>query len=516
MSSHDDRRGTLGVSGDLYVAGRWRPGGGGELVSVNPFDGSVNGVLASASAADVDEAATCGRAAVSDSGWDRLLPHERARYLHRVADLIGERVDRIAAVQTADTGKTLTETAALARSAANTFRYFASVLEVAQEALTPARGDYLTMSVHEPLGVVGAITPWNSPIASDAQKVAPALAAGNAVILKPASWAPLVALELARCVEDAGVPAGLLSVLPGSGREVGDAIVRHPLVRKVAFTGGTATGRAIAVAAAERLIPTSLELGGKSPTVVFADADVDQAVAGVLFGIFSSQGQSCIAGSRLFVHESIHASFVRRLVDATSRLVVGDPTRPGVQVGPLVHADHRSEVERYIAAGCAEGGRVLVGGRRPTGATFAAGAFLEPTILADLPGDATVCREEIFGPVLVVLPFAGEDDLVEQANDSVYGLAAGIWTADYRRAWRVARRLEVGTVWINTYKQLSISTPFGGAKASGIGREKGIDGIRQYQQQKGVYWGLDAAPLPWAGLVPEPDGAPGPEGGERS
>lgn len=464
----------------------------------DPFNGNLNRSLLGASDADVDEAATQGQAAADNPTWRDLLPHERARHLHRIADLIEKRTDRIAAIQTEDTGKTLAETAALARSAAGTFRYFAAVLEVSEDALTPRRGSYVTMSVHEPLGVIAAITPWNSPIASDAQKVAPALAAGNAVLLKPASWTPLVALELASIIEESGLPAGLFSVLPGSGRETGEAIINHPLVRKISFTGGTSTGRHIASVAAQRLIGTSLELGGKSPTIVFPDADPDQAVAGVLFGIFSSQGQSCVAGSRLFVHASIHDAFVERLADAAARLVIGDPKQPGVQIGPLVHLDHRRDVEQYIATGLDEGAHVLTGGARPAGHVFESGAFLQPTILTGLSGDASVCRDEIFGPVLVTLPFTDEDDLIAQANNSVYGLAAGIWTSDYRTAWRVARRLNTGTVWINTYKQLSISTPFGGNKDSGLGREKGLAGIRQYQQQKSLYWGLESDPLPWA------------------
>jgi len=484
--------------GRLLIAGEWRTGGGAEIESINPFDGSVNRTFTGASSDDVDEAATRGHAAMDDPAWRDLLPHQRARYLHRIADLIDDGAERIAAIQTADTGKTLTETTALARSAAGTFRYFAAVLEVAEDSLTPSRGDYLTMSVHEPLGVIAAITPWNSPIASDAQKVAPALAGGNAVVLKPASWAPLVALELGRIATAAGLPDGLLSVLPGSGREAGEAIINHSLVRRISFTGGTSTGRHIADVAARRLITTTLELGGKSPTMVFADADVDQAIAGVLFGIFSSQGQSCVAGSRLFVETSIHDEFVERLSAAAAELVIGDPTVAGVQLGPLVHFDHRRHVEALIAAGIGEGARVMTGGERPTGPPFDRGAFFRPTVLSGVDNTAHICQEEIFGPVLVTMPFTDEDDLVAQANNSVYGLAAGIWTSDYRAAWRVARRVEAGTVWINTYKQFSISTPFGGGKDSGWGREKGLAGIRQYQHQKSLYWGLDPAPHAWA------------------
>jgi betaine-aldehyde dehydrogenase len=357
------------------------------------------------------------------------------------------------------------------------------------------------MSVHEPLGVVGAITPWNSPIASDAQKLAPALAAGNAVILKPAEITPLASLELARICEQAGVPRGVLSVLPGKGSVIGDVLVRHPKVRKIAFTGGTEVGRGIARLAAEKLMPVSLELGGKSPTIVFDDADIDHAVNGVLYGIFSSSGESCIAGSRLFVDAKIYKSFVERLVAGARALRVGDPTRDDTQMGPLVSGSHRESVERYVAMGLEDGGKLLCGGERLSGDGREKGFFYPPTIIEGLGNDSRICQQEIFGPVLVVLPFESEEDLLRQANDSVFGLAAGIWSRDYKRAYKTARKLETGTVWINTYKQFSISTPFGGWKDSGTGREKGRLGIVEYMQQKSLYWGMNEAPLPWAGAA---------------
>ena len=318
--------------GKLYVAGEWTTGSGAEITSIFPADGSVNRVLKGASEADGLAAIERAKGAQADPAWRNLRPHERARILTRIADGIEANVDRISRIQTMDTGKTLKETRALAASAAGTFRYFAAALETADEALTTQRGDALTMSVHEPLGLVAAITPWNSPIASDAQKVAPALAAGNAVLLKPASWSPLVSLELARIVEEAGLPKGLFSVLPGAGREVGNLLVEHPDIAKVSFTGGTSTGRALARKAAEKLMPVSLELGGKSPTIVFADADIDQAIAGVLYGIFSSSGQSCIAGARLFVERPIYDSFVERLTAATERLRVGHPFSSAISI----------------------------------------------------------------------------------------------------------------------------------------------------------------------------------------
>jgi aldehyde dehydrogenase (NAD+) len=483
----------------IFVGGEWREGQGPAVASVDPSDGGVVQVVHQATVADVDEAVRRGHEAVDDPGWRELPPHERARHLHRIADGIERRADELARLQTADTGKTLKETRGLVASASGTFRYFAAVLESADDELTSRRGSSLTMSVQEPIGVVGAITPWNSPIASDAQKIAPALAAGNAVVLKPAEWTPLVSLTLARIVEEAGLPPGLLSVLPGRGSVVGEAIVGHPGVGKVSFTGGTSTGRHLSHVAAEKLMPVSLELGGKSPTIVLEDADIDAAVSGILYGIFSSTGQSCIAGSRLFVADRMYDEVVGRLVERTRNLRVGPGLDPATQVGPLVHAKHRDEVAAHVDRAREEGARVLVGGGPPIGAAYADGAYYLPTVLEGLPNTATVCQEEIFGPVLVALPFKDEDDLVAQANDSVYGLACGIWSSDYRAAWRLSRRVDAGTVWVNTYKQFSISTPFGGTKQSGLGREKGRTGIAAYSRQKSIYWGMDPEPHPWAG-----------------
>jgi aldehyde dehydrogenase (NAD+) len=484
---------------EILVAGEWRRGGGAPSETEDPADGTVITTIHHASVDDVDEAVRRGAEAAANPAWRDLLPHERARHLQVIADGIERDADRLARLQTRDTGKTLRETSALVASAAGTFRYVAAALETFDDDLTARRGPWLTMSVQEPIGVVGAIAPWNSPIASDAQKIAPALAAGNAVLLKPAEWTPIVSLALGRIVTDAGLPPGLLSVLPGAGSVVGEAIVTHPAVGKVSFTGGTTTGRRIAHAAAEKLMPVSLELGGKSPTVVLEDADLDAAVNGILFGIFSSSGQSCIAGSRLFVAEALKEELVERLVAKTAGLRVGHGLDPATQVAPMVHRRHRDAVAGHVERAVAEGGRLLTGGRIPEGATYGRGAYYLPTVIDGLSNLASTCQEEIFGPVLAVLAFKDEDDLVAQANDSVYGLACGLWTRDYRRAWRLARRIDAGTVWVNTYKQFSASTPFGGMKESGLGREKGRAGIAAYSRQKSVYWGLDEAPHPWAG-----------------
>lgn len=486
--------------GKLFIGGEWEDGAGAEITSIFPADGAVNRVLRGASLADGERAIERAKKAQANPAWRNLKPHERARFLYRIADGIEANAARIAHIQSRDTGKTLRETSALAASAAITFRYFGAVLETSDEALTVQRGDALTMSVHEPLGLVGAITPWNSPIASDAQKVAPTLAAGNAVLLKPASWSPLVSLELARIVEASGLPKGLFSVLPGSGREIGNLLVEHPDIAKVSFTGGTETGRALALKAAKKLMPVSLELGGKSPTIVFADADIRQAIAGVLFGIFSSSGQSCIAGARLFVERPIYNEFVEKLVAATKRLKIGHPFHEMTQVAPLVHFDHRAGVDAHVRSAVAEGAQLLCGGFAPQGDEYASGAYYLPTILAGVDNSARICREEVFGPVLVVLPFDDEADVIAQANDNDYGLACGIWTKDFPKSWRVGNAIRSGTVWVNTYKQFSISTPFGGEKESGMGREKGRQGIRAYMAQKSFYTDLTGAPHPWARL----------------
>ena len=489
---------SLLASGDIYIGGEWRAGRGASYASIYPADQSINAEISAANADDAREAIEAADAAWRKANWAGLKPHQRAMVLHRIAGLIESRHESLAQLQRRDNGKPIQETRGLVTSAANTFRYFASCLETLEETITPSRGDFLTMSVYEPLGVVGAITPWNSPIASDAQKLAPALAAGNAVVLKPAEVTPLASLALAKICEEAGVPRGVLSVLPGKGSIVGDALVRHPLVKKIAFTGGTEVGRGIARLAADKFMPVSLELGGKSPTIVFADADIDHAINGVIYGIFSSSGESCIAGSRLFVERPIYDAFVSRLVEKTRSLRVGDPSSENTQMGPLITGAHRESIERYVALGKEEGGRVLCGGERPGGDNREQGFFYLPTILDGLTNNTRISQEEIFGPVLIVMPFDDEASLMAQANDSVFGLAAGIWTRDFKRAWRVSRALETGTVWINTYKQFSISTPFGGWKDSGMGREKGHHGLRDYMQQKSLYWGLNEAPLPWA------------------
>jgi acyl-CoA reductase-like NAD-dependent aldehyde dehydrogenase len=480
------------------LAGRWRDASGPAYATEYPHDGSVVAQLHAATVGDVDEAVHAAEQARLQPAWSRLMPHERAGMLHRIAQGIREQSETLAQLQRLDNGKPIKECRALVASAAGTFQYFAAAAETWEDAVTPTRGDFLTLSVHEPLGVVGAITPWNSPIASEAQKMAPALAAGCAIVIKPAEITPRMAIELARIAQQVGVPEGIVSVLPGKGSVVGDALVRHPLVKRIAFTGGTSVGMGIQRLAAEKLMPTSLELGGKSPTIVCADADLDHAVAGVIYGIFSSSGESCIAGSRAFVHASVYDEFKSRLLAAVKGLRVADPSLENTHMGPLVNRGHRDSVERYVQLGRDEGGRILCGGARPQGSYYEQGSYYLPTVMEGLPNTARMCREEIFGPVLALLPWSDETDLIAQCNDNDYGLASGIWTRDYKAAWRIGRALQTGTVWVNTYKLFSVSTPFGGVKLSGTGREKGRQGILEYTTQKSFYWGMNDAPMPWA------------------
>ncbi|RVT97785.1 aldehyde dehydrogenase [Rhodovarius crocodyli] len=468
---------------------------GEDLISTNPATGEVVGKVQVTTTDELD--AMVGRAwhAYHNSGWKSLLPHRRALVLNAIADGIAAEKEALATLQMKDNGKPLAECRGMVESAIGTFRYYAGVCETIETNVTPSRGEYVSFTVLEPFGVVAAITPWNSPIMNDATKVAPALAAGNAVLLKPSEDSPLLGPELARIALKAGLPADMLQVVQGKGADIGAALVAHPGVRMVSFTGGTTTGRAIGRTCGDKLIPVALELGGKSPHVVFADANIEHAVAAVVAGIFGSAGQSCVAGSRVMIEESIYDEVLAQIVARAKTLKVLPPDAAGVEVGPLASFHHRDRVVAFVNRARQEGGRILCGGEVPTGGDYDRGAYYLPTIIDGLAYDSLTCQEEAFGPVLVAIPFKDEAELIEKGNGTAFGLACGIWTESFKKAWRIGRALEAGSVWINTYKQSVTTTPFGGFKNSGIGREKGIDGLRLYAQVKSMYFGLHENPM---------------------
>jgi len=486
--------GVMARAKPLLIGDKWVQGAGEPLLSIDPATGEVNARVSAASARDVDEAIAGARAALRTSQWHLLLPHRRAQQLNRIADLIEKRAGALAEIAMHENGKTIRECTAQAMQAAGIFRYYASVCETLEAEVTPPRGDYLSLTTYEPHGIVAAITPWNSPINVAAEKLAPALAAGNAVILKPSEFTSIVSLQLGRLCIDAGLPPGLVNVLPGRA-DTGSALVAHPGVDMISFTGGTDAGRAIAKAAGERLVPALLELGGKSPNIVFADADIGLASAGVAAGIFGSLGQSCIAGSRLFVHESIKEDFVARIVARANSINLGPPDSKASELGPLASFSHRDRVHALVTKAVSRGAKVLAGARAPDQRELARGAYYLPTILDGVRNDWEICQTEIFGPVLCVLSFSNEEDLVTQANETIYGLACGIWSRDFQKAWSIARQIQAGNVWINTYRQNSVATAFGGYKQSGLGRERGPQGLRRYQQLKSIFVATGSEPL---------------------
>ena len=471
----------------FFIAGQWTTGTGKPFTTINPATGEEIATIGGASEADINTAVTGAIKALNSADWCDLKPHARAKILYQIGELIDEDADNLSQIQTSDNGKTIRESRNQIASAADCFRYYAGICETLEDTVTPSRGDYLLIAVSEPIGVVGLITPWNSPALLEANKLAPALAACNCVILKPSEVTSLIALEYARISEKAGLPRGVLSVITGAS-DIGRLIVEHPAIGMISFTGGPIAGKRIAASAGALLKPVVLELGGKSPNIVFADADFKDAVSGVASGIFSGSGQSCVAGSRVLIQRSIFESFVTALVEHAESLVMGPPEAPATELGPLANFQHRDLVHSLVVQAREQGAELLCGGEIPQTAEFASGAYYPATVISNVSNQSSICQEEVFGPVVTVLPFDDEEDLLDQANDSAYGLASGIWTNNIKRARRIARKLQAGTVWINTYKQQSISTPFGGYKESGLGREKGTQGIRIYMQTKAILW----------------------------
>ncbi|MGH7161424.1 MAG: aldehyde dehydrogenase [Acetobacteraceae bacterium] len=477
------------VQYDLYVDGQTRKAASGErFESFDPYRGQPWALLGRGGPDDVEAAVAAADRAFRGVAWRGINATGRGRLLRQLGDLVAENAERLGRIETRDNGKLLAEMLGQVRYIPQWFYYYGGLADKIEGSVIPVdKPKMFTFTQHEPLGVVAMITPWNSPLLLAAWKMAPALAAGNTIVWKPSEFASVSALEFVKLVEQAGFPPGVVNVVTGFGAEVGEALVTHPKVAKIAFTGGERSGQRVYELAARGLKRVTLELGGKSPNIVFADANLDNAVKGVISGIFAATGQTCIAGSRLLVQRSIHNEFVDRVVKFAATARMGDPSDLETQVGPVTTRPQYERVLGFIESAKADGARCLLGGgpaRRPE---CGEGWFVEPTIFGDVNPSMRIAREEVFGPVLAVLPFDDDDDAVRIGCDIPYGLAAGVWTENIGRALTMAKRLEAGTVWINTYRAVSYMVPFGGYKRSGIGRESGIDMIHEYLQTKSVW-----------------------------
>ena len=471
-----------------HIAGRDVGAADGRtFTAFNPTTGGPWGTFALAGPEDVDAAVTAASTAFRTGPWSVLSPTRRGRLLMQWGEMIADHADRIAAIETEQNGKLVAEMRAQARTVRDWLYYFGGLADKIEGAVIPLdRRTIFNYTLREPLGVVGVITPWNSPTFIAVMSLAPALAAGNTVVLKPSEITSASAIELARLAEESGIPSGVINIVTGF-RETGEALVDHPKVAKVSFTGSVGAGRAIAARAGQRLVGCMLELGGKSPNVVFADANLDQAEAGVLAGIFAAAGQTCVAGSRAYIQQPIYDRLVERLVRRAQQITIGDPLRAETQMGPIATKMQLEKDESMVQRAVSEGAAVLCGGGRPQLAQFPDGYFYQPTIVHQAAKDSFLMRNEVFGPVLAVTPFRDEAEAVALANDTEFGLAAGVWTRDLNRAHKMARALEAGTVWVNTYRALTFNSPFGGYKSSGLGRQNGIEAVHQYLQTKSVW-----------------------------
>jgi len=473
----------------MLIDGVDTPSSTGEFfLSDNPYTGQNWATIPKGGVQDVELAVNAAHTAFSDGPWPELTASARGLLLYRLADLIEANARRLASIEVMDNGKLLAEMAGQLNYLPAWFRYFGGLADKIEGAVIPLdKKGYFNYTKHEPMGVVAVITPWNSPLMLLAWKIAPALAAGCTVVIKPSEFTSASTLEFAKLFEQAGFPKGVINVITGFGSDVGAALVEHPLVAKVSFTGADGTGRRINQAAAASFKHVSLELGGKSPNIVFADADLDAALNGVVSGIFAATGQTCIAGSRLLVQQDIHDVFVEKLVKMASTAKLGDPTSPDTQIGPICTQPQYNKVLDYINVATNEGARLLLGGKLADPQPGAGGRFIEPTIFSDVRPSMRIAQEEVFGPLLAILPFSDENHALEIANDVRFGLAAGVWTKDISRALRMSDHLKAGTVWINTYRAVSAMSPFGGYKDSGLGRENGSMAIREYLMTKSIW-----------------------------
>jgi acyl-CoA reductase-like NAD-dependent aldehyde dehydrogenase len=473
----------------LYIDGQWvEPASGEYFETDNPYLAQPWARVARGTAADVDRAVQAAHRALTSGEWPKLTASRRGALLRRLGDLVTERSKALAEIEVRDNGKLYAEMSAQTAYMAQWYHYYGGLADKIEGSVIPTdKPDTFNYTRYEPIGVVAAIIPWNSPLLLTAWKLAPALAAGNTVVIKPSEFTSASVLEFMRLVEDAGFPPGVVNVVTGFGADVGAPLVEHPLVAKVAFTGSDATGQRVYEAAARGLKRVSMELGGKSPNIVFDDAELENAIKGVISGIFAATGQTCIAGSRLLVQESIHDLFLEKLVAFAKTARMGNPMDAGTQIGPVTNRPQFEKILDYIEIAKAEGARPVLGGGRATRPECGDGWFVEPTIFAGVHNRMRIAQEEVFGPVLAVIPFTDEDDAIAIGNDVLYGLAAGVWTQNMRRALLMAERLKAGTVWINTYRAVSYLSPFGGYKRSGLGRESGQEMIKEYLQVKSVW-----------------------------
>jgi acyl-CoA reductase-like NAD-dependent aldehyde dehydrogenase len=475
--------------GKLFIADKFVDAQSGKTFeTINPATEAVLTTVAEADAADIDLAVSAARTAFDTGPWATMDARERGRLIYKLASLIDANREELAALETLDNGKPIFETSNVdLPQVIDVLEYYAGWADKIHGDTVPASGNFFTYTRREPHGVCGQIIPWNFPLLMAAWKLGPALACGNTVVLKPAEQTPLTAVRLAELVQEAGFPSGVVNVLPGFGPTAGGALVKHPQVDKVAFTGSTEVGRLIQREAAGTLKSVSLELGGKSPNIVFADADIDAAVQGAMAGIFFNQGEVCCAGSRLFVEAPVHDEFVAALADHAKSVPVGNPLDPDTRMGAQVSEEQFTKILGYIDAGKKSGANVVTGGGR----AHDTGYFVQPTVFDAVTNDMQIAREEIFGPVVAALPFKGIDDAIHLGNDTNYGLAAAVWTKDIAKAHKVAHALRAGTVWVNTYNSFDTAMPFGGYKESGVGRELGKQALDLYTQTKAVWVSLD-------------------------
>jgi acyl-CoA reductase-like NAD-dependent aldehyde dehydrogenase len=476
----------------MLIGGQWVPAASGKtFATINPATGTVLAQVAEGEREDINRAVAAARKAFEGGPWPKLTPSQRGRLLWRLAELIEQHADELAALETLDNGKPIKYSkAADVPLAADHFRYFAGwATKLEGETIPVSIPNMFTYTLREPVGVVGQIIPWNFPLQMASWKLAPALACGNTVVLKPAEQTPLSALRLGELICEAGFPEGVVNIVPGFGETAGAALAAHPDVDKIAFTGSTEVGKKILQASAGNLKRVTLELGGKSPNIIFPDADLKYAVRGALTAIFFNQGQVCTAGSRLFVHTSIYDQVLSGLSDAAQKMRMGPGLDPSTDLGPLVSQEQLERVTGYIEVGKQEGAVAITGGKR-AGAELANGYFVEPTVFDKVEDEMTIAREEIFGPVVAALPFESVEEVAARANRSIYGLAAGVWTNDVKQAHKMAALLKSGVVWVNTYNQFDAAAPFGGYKQSGYGREMGHAVLDAYTQIKTVWMGL--------------------------